>query len=177
MPDDDLRLTAPPTVMAQMGIRRPTPEVFAAFVDPAVTTRFWIEDSTGRLDEGASLRWTMNADGAAAEVLVTDVVPDERIEFDWGADGDYTHVAVRFLPWGDGGTHVKVTETDLTGNADQLAARAAIPQEVSLWCSVPSRLSWSTTSSLVLSPIGLPTTTDKPPPRPGHVVTRARRDD
>lgn len=60
MPDDDLRLTEPPTVTAQMGVRRPPPEAFASFVDPAVSTKFWIRASRrtsrrfhGRLHDGA----------------------------------------------------------------------------------------------------------------------------
>ena len=125
MTDTDWRLTKSPSVTAQMGIRRPPPEVFAAFVDPAITTKFWIHDSTGRLEPRAKRRWTMNTDGAAADVLVTEIDPDERIAFDWGADGEYTQVEIQFLPWAAEGTHVKITETGLEGNADELAARAA----------------------------------------------------
>lgn len=125
MSKDDLRLTKEPSVAAQMGIRRPPSEVFAAFTDPAVTKRFWIEDSSGRVENGAKVRWTMNTEGAAADVLVIEVEAEERIEFDWGADGTYTRVEFQFLPWGDDGTLVKISETGLTGSADELVARAA----------------------------------------------------
>ena len=37
---------------AEMLIRRPAAEVFAAFVDPAVTTRIWFTKSSGRLEPG-----------------------------------------------------------------------------------------------------------------------------
>ena len=39
----------PPIAKAQMLIRKPVSEVFTAFVDPAVTTRFWFTKSSGQL--------------------------------------------------------------------------------------------------------------------------------
>lgn len=124
MTASDLRLTHAPVVSAQMGIRRPRSEVFEAFVDPSATTRFWIESSDGRLEEGTVLRWTMNSEGAIAEVRVAAVQPGERIAFDWGADGEYTRVELQFLPWGEDDTLVKVTETGLGGSGDEIVARA-----------------------------------------------------
>lgn len=112
-------------VLLRMGIRCPRTDVFGALVDPTVITKFWIEESTGALEEGATLRWTMNSEGAVAEVKVTTIEPNERIGFDWGADGQYTSVEFKFAPWGEGGTLVKVKETGLTGSADGLVARAA----------------------------------------------------
>ena len=38
-----------PIVQAQMLIRRPVAEVFNAFADPAVTTKFWFSKSSGKL--------------------------------------------------------------------------------------------------------------------------------
>jgi hypothetical protein len=40
------------TAKAEMLIRRPVAEVVEAFVDPAVTSRFWFTRSTGRLEVG-----------------------------------------------------------------------------------------------------------------------------
>jgi hypothetical protein len=39
----------PPTVKAEMLIRRPVAEVFEAFVNPDVTTRFWFTRSSAKL--------------------------------------------------------------------------------------------------------------------------------
>ena len=125
MSANDLQLTQVPTVPTQMGIRRPRPEVFEAFASPSTITRFWIESSDGRLEEGAVLRWTMNTEGAIAEVKVAIIEPSQRIAFDWGADGRYTRVELQFLPWGEEATLVKVTETGLSGDGDELVARAA----------------------------------------------------
>jgi hypothetical protein len=48
---------AAPIAKAEMLIRRPVAEVFEAFVDPAVTSRFWFTRSTGRLEVGRRVRW------------------------------------------------------------------------------------------------------------------------
>jgi uncharacterized protein YndB with AHSA1/START domain len=46
-----------PVAKAEMRIRRPVAEVFEAFVDPAVTTRFWFTKSSGRLEAGKQVQW------------------------------------------------------------------------------------------------------------------------
>ena len=46
-----------PVAKAQMLIRRPVAEVFEAFIDPNVTSRFWFSKSSGRLVAGQRIRW------------------------------------------------------------------------------------------------------------------------
>jgi uncharacterized protein YndB with AHSA1/START domain len=60
-----VRLIAP-VAKAQMLIRRPVATVFDAFVDPAVTTKFWFTKSSGRLEPGKDLRWDWEMYGASA---------------------------------------------------------------------------------------------------------------
>ena len=50
----DVTLQNPPVVRAQMLIRTPVAEVFEAFVDPNVTTKFWFTKSSGRLELGTN---------------------------------------------------------------------------------------------------------------------------
>lgn len=57
-----------PNVEASTLIRRPPAEVFAAFVDPAITTRFWFTKSSGALAPGATARWEWEMYGAADTV-------------------------------------------------------------------------------------------------------------
>jgi uncharacterized protein YndB with AHSA1/START domain len=45
-----------PTARAEMLIRRPVSEVFEAFVDPAITSKFWFTRSSGRLELGKEVR-------------------------------------------------------------------------------------------------------------------------
>ncbi len=42
-----------PVASAGMLVRRPVAEVFEAFIDPAITARFWFSDGRGRLEPGA----------------------------------------------------------------------------------------------------------------------------
>jgi uncharacterized protein YndB with AHSA1/START domain len=46
------QLTRAPVAKAEMLIRRPIAEVFEAFVNPAVTSKFWFTKSSGRLEPG-----------------------------------------------------------------------------------------------------------------------------
>lgn len=46
----------PQVARAQMLVRRPAAEVFPAFADPAVTSRFWFSKGSGRLEHGVELK-------------------------------------------------------------------------------------------------------------------------
>ena len=122
---NDLRLTKIPSVKVGMLIRRPPGEVFRAFADPAVTTRFWFTKSTGPLVPGANVRWDWEMFGVSANVAVKEVDEDSRILMEWGDGGGSTTVDWRFTPWEGDGTYVEVTETGLSGDGDALASRAA----------------------------------------------------
>ena len=39
-----------------MLIRKPVKEVFEAFIDPSITTKFWFTKSSGRLEVGKRIR-------------------------------------------------------------------------------------------------------------------------
>jgi hypothetical protein len=49
---DIMSLDHPPFGKAEMLIRKPAAEVFEAFVNPAITSRFWFTKSSGRLEPG-----------------------------------------------------------------------------------------------------------------------------
>jgi uncharacterized protein YndB with AHSA1/START domain len=119
---DTLHLTRVPTTDVAMLIRRPPDEVFRAFVDPAVTTRFWFTASSGKVTPGAVLRWEWEMYGVHADVRIIDVEENRRIAFQWN-DEDPTTVDVRFTPRGDG-TYVQITETAPSGDGDALVAHA-----------------------------------------------------
>jgi uncharacterized protein YndB with AHSA1/START domain len=53
----DLELTEVPVAKSEMLIRKPVVEVFEAFVNPEITTRFWFTKSTGRVEAGKRLTW------------------------------------------------------------------------------------------------------------------------
>jgi uncharacterized protein YndB with AHSA1/START domain len=116
-----LQLTRIPPVKVGMRVRRPPGDVFRALVDPAITTRFWFTQSSGKLVEGATVQWDWEMYGVSAEVLVKEIEENRRILIEWG-DGDApTTVEFRLIPW-DEDTYVQITETGFSGTGDQVAA-------------------------------------------------------
>ncbi|GAB3755557.1 SRPBCC family protein [Microlunatus parietis] len=123
MTEATLQLTQAPTVQVAMLIRRPAAEVFQAFADPAVTTRFWFTRSSGPLTQGAEVTWDWEMYGVSAKARVDELIKNKLIKFHWTNDG-MTAVEFRFTPHGDDATFVEVTESGLSGTGDELAAYA-----------------------------------------------------
>jgi uncharacterized protein YndB with AHSA1/START domain len=124
MSANDLRLTQIPVVRVGMPIRRAPHDVFQAFADPAVTTRFWFTKSTGPLTPGATVQWEWEVQSLSTKVRVDEVEDDRRIRFEWNDEAP-TAVEFRFEPWEEGSTYVQVTETGLDGDGDQVLAHVA----------------------------------------------------
>ena len=111
-----------PVVTAQMLIRRPAAEVFEAFVNPAITTRFWFTKSSGRLEAGATVRWEWEMYGAATDVRVKELEPDSRILLEWGEPP--SPVEWMFTPFADKGTVVSISTWGFAGTPDEVLAKA-----------------------------------------------------
>lgn len=112
----------PPVAEAGMLIRRPVSDVFEAFVDPAITGRFWFSRGSGRLELGARVRWEWEMYGAGSDVIVKAIEPDARILIDW--DDPATEVEWRFEPRGPGRTWVTVRNRGFHGDAEAQVAQA-----------------------------------------------------
>ena len=111
-----------PVAEAGMLIRRPVGDVFEAFVDPAITARFWFSRGSGRLAPGARVRWEWEMYGAGSDVVVKAIEPDARILIDW--DDPATEVEWRFEARGDDRTWVTVENRGFHGAAEAQVARA-----------------------------------------------------
>lgn len=112
------------TAAKGMLIRKPPADVFRAFADPAVTTKFWFTKSSGPVVAGATLTWTWEMFGAVVPVVVTTVEAERRIVYDWGAPGAMRTVELKFVPW-QGHTYVHAAETGFTGSSEEIALAAA----------------------------------------------------
>lgn len=112
-----------PVASAGMLIRRPVAEVFEAFVDPAITARFWFSDGSGRLEPGARVRWDWAIYGVSTDVAVKAIEPRRRILIDWDVDSDPTEVEWTFEGRGDE-TWVEVFNRGFPGAPDEQVARA-----------------------------------------------------
>jgi uncharacterized protein YndB with AHSA1/START domain len=64
--------------------RKPEPaDVFAEFVNPAITKKFWFTRSTGKLEVGKQVRWEWEMYGVSAEVRVKEIERPSRILIEW----------------------------------------------------------------------------------------------
>jgi uncharacterized protein YndB with AHSA1/START domain len=104
-----------------MLIRRPAADVFRAFADPAVTTRFWFTKSSGPLEPGAKVTWEWEMYGVGTEVSVQEIEPAERIVVEWDQANPST-VEWRFTPT-DTGTYVAIREYGITGTPEEIVTR------------------------------------------------------
>ncbi|HEX5050911.1 MAG TPA: SRPBCC family protein [Planctomycetota bacterium] len=117
-----MTLHDPLLARTQMLIRKPAAVVFGAFVDPAVTTRFWFTKSSGRLAPGAQVRWQWEMYGASADVRVKEHEQDRRIVIEWGEPA--RAVEWVFEPRGPDATLVRISERGFRGTDDEVVAQA-----------------------------------------------------
>ena len=101
-----------------MLIRRPAAEVFEAFVDPSITTKFWFTKSSGRLEEGRTVQWEWEMYDVSAPVTVVRIEQDRRIVIRWPGQVGETTAEWEFVPIDDRSTFVRITERGFTGNGD-----------------------------------------------------------
>ncbi len=117
------RMAPPPAVVsAQMLIHRPAQEVFRAFQDPAVTTRFWFTHGSGPVVEGAELTWTWDMYGVSTRVRVKAVEANARLLVEW--DDPPCPVEWVFVPRDERSTLVRITNSGFRGSPDEVLAQA-----------------------------------------------------
>jgi uncharacterized protein YndB with AHSA1/START domain len=107
-----------------MLVRKPVAEVFAAFADPAVTSRFWFMHGSGSLTPGAIVRWDWKMYGFSTQATVLEFAQDERILVEWAAGGQATTIEWRFTARPDGTTFVSITNAGFQGTGDERVAQA-----------------------------------------------------
>jgi uncharacterized protein YndB with AHSA1/START domain len=117
---DNPQLKQAPMTKTGMLIRKPVAEVFEAFVDPDVTTKFWFTKSSGRLDAGKQVQWEWEMYGISVPVTATVIEPNRRIVIEWPGYRSPTTVEWTFAAQEDGTTFVGITEAGFTGDGDEL---------------------------------------------------------
>ena len=117
---EKLQLTQPPVVKAEMLIRKPAADVFAAFIDPEITRKFWFTGSTGRLEAGKHVVWTWEMYDISIEVDVKAIEQGKRILIEWGNYGSMTEVEWIFTPYEDDKTYVTITNSGFKGDGDKV---------------------------------------------------------
>lgn len=108
-----------------MVIRKPVADVFEAFIDPEITTKFWFTKSSGRLEAGRQVQWDWEMYGISILVTAKAVERNKRIVTDWPGHGHPTTVEWRFAPQENGRTFVNITEAGFTGDGDELVKQVS----------------------------------------------------
>jgi uncharacterized protein YndB with AHSA1/START domain len=121
----NLQLARVPNSETGMLIRRPVADVFEAFVNPDITTKFWFTKSSGRLEAGKQVQWEWEMYDVSIPVTATAIEPNKRIAIEWPGYSGLTTVEWTFRPQTDGTTFVSITEAGFTGDGDALAKQVA----------------------------------------------------
>src|SRR6266446_5382867 len=101
---------------AEMLIRRPVEKVFEAFVDPAITSKFWFSRGSGKLDAGKTVTWEWEMYGFSVDATVKTIEPNKRIMVAWTAYGAPTDIDWIFTRRTDGTTFVTITNSRFEGS-------------------------------------------------------------
>jgi uncharacterized protein YndB with AHSA1/START domain len=107
-----------PIVETQMMIRKPAEAVFRAFIDPAITTKFWFTKSSGSLVKGEIIFWEWEMYGASAEIKVLEIIPNKKITIEW--DHPPTIVNFEFNSLSDDKTLVIIRNHGFHQTGDEL---------------------------------------------------------
>ena len=118
-----LVLTKEPVMKQEMLIRRPVGEVFEAFIDPEVTTKFWFTNGSGRLEAGKQIKWEWKMYNISTQVKVKEVEENKRILIEWQSYTGPTNVEWVFTTYGDA-TFVSITESGFSGDGDTIVNSA-----------------------------------------------------
>lgn len=106
-------------VNVQDRVLRPVSEVFAAIVDPAKMSGYFISGASGPMEPGATIEWNFDDVGAKLSVDVKEIDDNRRIVFEWTASGVRARVIMRLEPRGSNATLVTISEAgwpmDVTG--------------------------------------------------------------
>ena len=123
------QLKVPPAARAEMLIRKPVAEVFEAFVEPAITSRFWFTRGSARLQYGREIQWDWDMYKLSVQVAVKAFERNRRILIEWSAYGSPTTVEWLFTARPDDTTFVSITNAGYSGDGDDVARQAITATE------------------------------------------------
>ena len=114
------------TANAQMTINRPASDVFDAFADPAIMTKFWFPKVSGRLEEGHEVKWFVGThdDAFGITVRAKAIQRPHLLHIQWGDGGVFTEVKWEFESKGDDQTIVRIRESGFSGDKSEVIQAA-----------------------------------------------------
>ena len=101
-------------ISTALQISRPPKQVFEAITDPDNMSRYFISESTGRMEEGKTVKWKFSEFEEWAAVKVVQVEPAEYLSFQWeGSAGRSLLVEITLLKMPEDSTLVRITEGEM----------------------------------------------------------------
>jgi len=113
-----------PEAKAEMQIRKPVADVFEAFIDPAITSKFWFTKGSARLEVGKQVQWDWEMYKFSVQVNVNEIEPNRRILVDWSAYGAPSVIEWTFTSLPDDTTFVSVINRGFNGSGDEVMNQA-----------------------------------------------------
>lgn len=108
-------------VETKIKILRPREEVFSAIVDPAKMSRYFISQSSGRMEEGKTLSWRFPEFEMEFPVYIGKIVKDTFISYSWEIDNKRLVVEMTLEAAGDQSTIVSIVEKNM--NNDEIGIK------------------------------------------------------
>jgi uncharacterized protein YndB with AHSA1/START domain len=118
-----MALKNPPVANAAMLIRKPVADVFEAFVNPEITSKFWFTKGSGRLEAGKKIKWDWEMYHFSIDVDVKAIEKNSRILIEWPGQRGLATVEWNFTSRPDG-TFVDVTNKGFHGDDEQVVQEA-----------------------------------------------------
>ena len=105
-----------------MLIRKPVAEVFEAFINPEMTSKFWFTKSSGKLEVGKKVEWTWQMYQVTVPVMVKKIEPNKKIVVEWGNYQSVSTIEWTFKNIPNEGTYVSIVNRGFQGNeAERIA--------------------------------------------------------
>lgn len=114
-----MALIQPPVARVTMLIRKPVADVYKAFVDASITTKFWFNRSSGSLVPGKTVTWHWDHYGASADVSVKALETNKRILIEWPSPVEWVFTAMTADT-----TFVSITASGFSGDDDAQVSQA-----------------------------------------------------
>jgi uncharacterized protein YndB with AHSA1/START domain len=114
-----------PVAKSEMLVRRPVAEVFEAFINPEITTKFWFTHSSGKLEAGKQVKWSWEMYNFSTDVNVKIIDLNKRILLEWLVNNKSTIVEWIFTSRNDNTTFVSITNNGFSDD-ENTAMKEAI---------------------------------------------------
>ena len=113
-----------PVAKAEILIRKPVAEVFNAFTDAEMITKFWFDKSTGSLKENANVQRIWTQFDMTIPVAVKEYKENEKIVMTWGENENQSNLEWTFTERSIDTTYVSLINHGFKGKNDKIISEA-----------------------------------------------------